>query len=105
MISVSLLNQQLAHQANLYSQFNHGAAAGGQFGAAGTGGGGHYGGAGGHYGAGAGTGGGGFYAPNFAGAAASFGPGGHHQAATLIPANPVRLYHSSSVFVIKLSAF
>ena len=77
--SCSLYQQQLAHQQALFNQWQH--AAGSQYG-------GQYGGA---YG-GAGAAGGvptGFYAPNFAASSGSVGPGGIHQTATLIPANPV----------------
>lgn len=76
--SQNLYQQQLAHQQALFNQWQH--AAGSQYG-------GQYGGA---YG-GAGAAGGvptGFYAPNFAASSGSVGPGGIHQTATLIPANP-----------------
>lgn len=69
----SLYNQQLAHQSSLFNQYGAGAAAGGF--------GGNFAGAGGNPN--------GFYAPNFAGSAAGFGPNGFHQSATIIPANPV----------------
>lgn len=82
----SLYKQQLAHQAALFNQFGQGqagAAAGANYGGAGGGG---FGGAPGNGAAGAG----GFYAPNFAGSSAAYGPGGFQQSATIIPANPVR---------------
>lgn len=87
----SLYNQQLAHQSALFSQFGAGAA--------GAGAGGFGGAYGGNFGAGNGAGYGGagyggvpngFYAPNFAGSSASYGPHGVHQTASIIPANPVR---------------
>lgn len=72
------MNHQFAHQQDLFQQFAQAGAAGGAYG-------GGFGGA-----AGAGGNPNGFYAPNFAGSSAAFGPNGHvHQTATLIPANPV----------------